>query len=175
MDFLDLLLASYDVRYVPVHSQVLIVPLKEAEGTEWSSFSGVLWGCQWHSRGMWSLRSMLTRNTIVIGNVCLLILFFIRKMASVGTESSRCLWARIGHRLLKFLHTEGKSKAGESELRSCYEVRVWWGVQIKQVSRARCCTEIQILQVFYQLKAKKVYGPEDLWAGENLTGFSCLT
>lgn len=29
MDFLDLLLASYDVRYVPVHSQVLIVPSKK--------------------------------------------------------------------------------------------------------------------------------------------------
>lgn len=41
MDFLDLLLASYDVHYVPVHYQVLIVSLTEAEGTEWSSFSGV--------------------------------------------------------------------------------------------------------------------------------------
>lgn len=122
-------------------------------------------GCSEDVEGCEVFKSMLTRNTIVIGNVCLLILFLIRKMTSVGTEGSRCSWAWIGHRLLKFFHTEGKSKAGESELRSCHEVRVWWGVQIKQLSRARSCTETQILQVFYQLKAKQVYGPEDLWAG----------
>ena len=42
MNFLDLLLVSYDVHYVSVHSQVLIMIFKEAEGTEWSSFSGTV-------------------------------------------------------------------------------------------------------------------------------------
>ena len=72
-----------------------------------------LWYCDNGSdvvEGCEVFKLMLTRNTRVIGNVYLLILFLIRKMTLVGTEGSRCLWACIGHRLLKFFHTEGNSR-----------------------------------------------------------------
>lgn len=54
----------------------------------WEGGTDIVEGCE-------VFKSTLTSNTIAVGNVCLLILSFIRKMTSVGTEGSRCLWAYI--------------------------------------------------------------------------------